>query len=232
MKLKVVSFKVCPFVQRVLIVLQYKGIKYDVEYIDLASPPEWFLAISPLKLVPLLIVDDEVIFESSVINEYIEETYDVKMHPINPIEKAHNRSWIEFGSSISMCTFRLTILQKKSEFNDALIELVDYFNQVEKVLVNEPFFNGDKLSLVDATYAPAFQRIDFIEQIYGSIYDKKRHIRVINWKNRLLDIEHLKKSAVPELKDLYYKLLWTRQGYISQFLDEKIYGKRDIQSMY
>ena len=49
MTLKLVSFKACPFVQRVAITLQYKGIDYDIEYIDLADPPEWFLAISPLK---------------------------------------------------------------------------------------------------------------------------------------------------------------------------------------
>ena len=57
----------------VAITLEYKGIDYDIEYIDLANPPEWFLAISPLKKVPLLIVDGTVIFESAVINEYIDE---------------------------------------------------------------------------------------------------------------------------------------------------------------
>ena len=51
MTLKLVSFKACPFVQRVAITLQYKGIDYDIEYIDLGNPPEWFLAISPLKKV-------------------------------------------------------------------------------------------------------------------------------------------------------------------------------------
>ena len=75
MTLKLVSFEACPFVQRVAITLQYKGIDYDIEYVDLGSPPDWFLAISPLKKVPLLIVDGTVIFESAVINEYIDEAY-------------------------------------------------------------------------------------------------------------------------------------------------------------
>ena len=46
MTLKLVSFKACPFVQRVAITIQYKGIDYDIEYVDLGSPPDWFLAIS------------------------------------------------------------------------------------------------------------------------------------------------------------------------------------------
>ena len=96
MPLKLVSFKACPFVQRVAITLQYKGIDYDIEYIDLGSPPEWFLAISPLKKVPLLIVDGTVIFESVVINEYIDEVYPPKLHPEDSLMKAINRSWIEF----------------------------------------------------------------------------------------------------------------------------------------
>ena len=62
MALKLVSYKACPFVQRVAITLQYKGVDYDIEYIDLSNPPDWFLAISPLKKVPILIVDDTVIF--------------------------------------------------------------------------------------------------------------------------------------------------------------------------
>ena len=75
MSLKLVSYKACPFVQRVAITLQYKGVDYDIEYIDLGTPPDWFLAISPLKKVPILIVGDTVIFESAVINEYIDEAY-------------------------------------------------------------------------------------------------------------------------------------------------------------
>jgi len=232
MKLRVVSYKACPFVQRVLMVLHYKKIEYDIEYIDLASPPDWFLDKSPLKKVPILMVGDDVIFESSVINEYIDESYENKMHPESAILKAQNRSWIELGSSISMCTLSLTLLQNEDEFNDKIAELYGYFDQIEKVLVNKPYFNGDKLSLVDVTYAPGFQRLDFIEKIYGPIYDNLRHQCIFDWKNKLLDLDSLKKSAVPDLKDIYYNLLWTRQGYISHFLDEKDYGPRKLQSTY
>jgi len=101
MTLKLVSFKACPFVQRVAITLQYKGIDYDIEYIDLGNPPEWFLAISPLKKVPLLIVDGTVIFESAVINEYIDEVYTPMLHPQDLLMKAINRSWIEYCNNIS-----------------------------------------------------------------------------------------------------------------------------------
>ena len=120
---KLVSFKVCPFVQRVAITLQYKGIDYDIEYIDLGSPPEWFLAISPLKKVPLLIVDSTVIFESAVINEYIDEAYQPMLHPEDLLLKAINRSWIEFSNNISLYTFELTIKEKKNDKDKKLAKL-------------------------------------------------------------------------------------------------------------
>lgn len=58
--IELVSFKICPFVQRSVIALNEKNIDYKITYIDLASPPDWFNEISPLGKVPVLKVDDAV----------------------------------------------------------------------------------------------------------------------------------------------------------------------------
>ena len=229
---KLVSFKVCPFVQRVAITLQYKGIDYDIEYIDLGSPPEWFLAISPLKKVPLLIVDSTVIFESAVINEYIDEAYQPMLHPEDLLLKAINRSWIEFSSNISLYTFELTIKEKKNDFENILEELLKGFDLVEDYLSAKPFFNGEQFSLVDSSYAPIFQRLEFLAQIYKPIISSKRHPKLVKWKDSLLSLNAVKCSTVEEIQNLYYQLLWTRQGYISQFLSEREYGKRPTKRVY
>ena len=75
-----VSFHVCPFVQRSLIVLEEKGVRehYDIRYIDLEARPDWFLHYSPMGQVPILIVGDTVLFESAAINEFIAANND---HP-------------------------------------------------------------------------------------------------------------------------------------------------------
>jgi len=232
MALKLVSFKACPFVQRVAITLQYKGIDYDIEYVDLGSPPEWFLAISPQKKVPLLIVDSTVIFESAVINEYIDEAYPPKLHPEDLLMKAINRSWIEFCNNISLYTFQLTIKENKSDFKDTLEAMLNDFDLVENYLEAKPFFNGEQFSLVDSSYAPVFQRLDFLEQIYKPIIIPERHPELAKWKDSLLLLKAVKQSTVKDIQNLYYQLLWTRQGYISQFLSEKEYGKRPTKSTY
>ena len=66
--LELVSFKLCPFVQRAVITLLQLRVPYRIQYIDLDAPPEWFLRISPFGKVPVLIVDHRtVLFESAVI---------------------------------------------------------------------------------------------------------------------------------------------------------------------
>lgn len=49
MKSRLISYKQCPYVLKVAIALQFKAVEYDIEYIDLAAPPEWFLKIFPAK---------------------------------------------------------------------------------------------------------------------------------------------------------------------------------------
>ncbi|MBT7766569.1 MAG: glutathione S-transferase family protein, partial [Bdellovibrionales bacterium] len=52
--MELISFKLCPFVQRAVIVLKEHQLDYDINYINLADPPSWFREISPTGKVPLL----------------------------------------------------------------------------------------------------------------------------------------------------------------------------------
>src|SRR6185295_20138660 len=80
-QLTLVSHRLCPYVQRAAIALAEKGVPFTRRDVDLANKPDWFKAISPLGKVPLLQVDNEVLFESAVIVEYLEETQAPALHP-------------------------------------------------------------------------------------------------------------------------------------------------------
>jgi glutathione S-transferase len=99
-RLKLISHKLCPYVQRAVIALTEKGVGYERIDIDLANKPDWFLALSPLGKTPVLQVGDSAIFESAVILEYLEETEPKPLHPADPLVRAEHRGWIEFGSSV------------------------------------------------------------------------------------------------------------------------------------
>src|ERR1700752_2402062 len=98
--LKLISHKLCPYVQRAVIALTEKGVAFERIDIDLANKPDWFLAISPLGKTPLLLVGDVAIFESAVILEYLEETRARPLLPADPLRRAEHRGWIEFGSAV------------------------------------------------------------------------------------------------------------------------------------
>jgi glutathione S-transferase len=84
--LKLISHKLCPYVQRAVIALTEKRVSFERIDIDLANKPDWFLKVSPLGKTPVLVVGDHAIFESAVILEYLEET---QAHPlIRPIRCA------------------------------------------------------------------------------------------------------------------------------------------------
>jgi glutathione S-transferase len=231
-KPKLVSFKLCPFVQKAVIVLQQKQIDYDIEFIDLAAPPDWFLEISPLGKVPVLIMGDDVIFESSAIIEFLEEAYANKLHPADLIQRAGNRSWIEYSSPCLVDSFNLSIAQDQQSFEQTLNGLNDRFDQLEAALKNAPYFNGEDFSLVDACYAPLFHRLQCMDELKPGMFDPDRHAKINRWKNQLLSENSVQQSTVSNFTELYRELLWTRHGYISTFLDTSLYQPVDSASFY
>ena len=103
MKYEIVSAKTCPYVQRVMILLEEKGVEYTHTTIDLKNKPAWFKQLSPLGKVPLLkLLVGRVLFESQVINEYLDEVEAPELNPLDPVTKAENRAWIELISGSIM----------------------------------------------------------------------------------------------------------------------------------
>ena len=93
-----VSHALCPYVQRIAIALDEKGVPHDRITVDLANKPGWFLALSPLGRTPILKVGQAALFESAAILEFLEETQPHPLHPADPVERARHRAWIGFGS--------------------------------------------------------------------------------------------------------------------------------------
>jgi len=160
---QLVSFDVCPFVQRAVIMLRHKQIEFDVEYIDLANKPAWFLAISPLGKVPLLRVGETVLFESAVINEYLDEVYGPPMMPSEPLQRAQARGWVIFAGEMMALQYRLMTAPDARTWDEVVETLVGRLAHFEGAMGEGPYFGGAELGVVDAAIAPAFLRFDILE---------------------------------------------------------------------
>jgi len=232
MKPKLISFKLCPFVKRAEIALRYKAIQYEIDYIDLANPPEWFMDISPFKKVPILLVGGHVIFESTVICEYLDDAYPNKLHPDDLILRAENRSWVEFGSACLWDSFYMTVKEEKDDFCRVREDLFIKLDQVERVISNGPFFNGNKFSFVDVGFAPLFQLLEYIGELNPIKITAKRHPKILEWKKQLLELKEVKDLYPPDFKELYFEQILKRQGYLSKSLDNRKYDSSIKKRIY
>jgi glutathione S-transferase len=150
-------------VQRAVIVLRAKDIQFDVTYIDLRNKPDWFLEISPHGKVPVLKVDDEILFESNAIAEYLDEAAGPHLHPRDLVKRARNRAWTDFVPIFAAGLSGIYYVKNEDGFDERLKTARQRLDKLESALAEErgndgPFFNGPELCLVDAAYAPFLQR--------------------------------------------------------------------------
>ncbi len=204
--LTLISHHLCPYVQRAAITLAEKGAPFEFRYVDLSAKPDWFLTISPLGKVPLLIVRQDdgaeaVLFESAVICEYLEETQSgAKLHPADPLTRARHRGWIEFGSSILSDLWGFETARDEETYETKRKALIDKFVRVEAQLGDGPFFAGEAFSLVDAVFAPIFRYFDVFDTITPTgVFD--RLPRVLAWRKDLALRQSVQDAVVNDYPD-------------------------------
>lgn len=218
-KLELISFKLCPFVQRAIVTLNEKGIDFDINYIDVYNPPEWFKEISPLGQVPILRVGDEVLFESSVIQEYVDEATAPSMHPSDILTKAQNRAWMSFGGDINGLMYQINQAKDKDAFNEKLADIKAKLAKLEAVHSGKDFFNGTKFNLIDAAFAPLFMRLQLLSELCGlSFFEGLPNMQI--WSNALNAKDSVKNSVVPEFPKMFKGMLMHFDGHIATLLSK------------
>ncbi len=210
---KLVSFDVCPYVQRSIITLEEKQVSYDIEYIELGDPPDWFLTASPLGKVPILFVAGAVLFESAVINEYLDEvTPGRRLHPEEPLQRARDRAWIEFTSTILIDRNRMQHAATEEETRTRAAELREKLARLEGELGSGPLFHDEMFSLVDAAAAPLFQRLDWLLELAPDLGVLEDLPKVAAWSQALLARESIRRSTVPNIRERYFDYLQGKRG--------------------
>ena len=221
-KYLLVSFKTCPWVQRAAIVLREKKTDFEFRHIEPDNRPDWFLAISPHKKVPVLRIDDRVsLFESNAIAEYLDETILPRLHPEDPVARAVNRAWTDYLPTFAEAVTATAYADTEADYNKAAEKIPVPFDRLEKALEkqhNGPFFNGAKYSLVDAAYAPFLQRYCFLDRIkrLGHI---EKFPRLESWSEALLDRPSTHSFPPDEFEAMYRHNVKRRQKWVSRFIE-------------
>ena len=208
-QLTLVRDKLCPYVQRAVILLEEKDVPYVRRDIDLSDKPGWFLKVSPLGKTPVLLVDDQPVFESAVICEYLEEVYGPALHPEKALDRARHRSWVEFGSSTLNLIAGFYSADTEEMLQFKADELRGRFLQLEAILENGLFFEGKQFSMVDVAFGPVFRYFDVFEEIdnFGFFENTPK---VLAWRTELA-----KRNSVQNAVDTQYPQ-WLKQFFLDR----------------
>jgi len=229
--IKIVSFKICPFVQRVTALLEAKEVPYELEYISLRNKPQWFLDLSPTGQVPVLVTESgEALFESDAIIEYIVEVYGEPGESRTPVQRAQDRAWSYQASKhyLSQCSTmrssgeevleeRLVGLQKAfGRAEQALSEKGESLGQFSNgQLSNGQFFNGEALSNVDIAWLPLLHRADIARRHSGfDMLDGFPKMQA--WQEALLDTGLAEKSVSEDFETVFTDFYLSDETYLGQ----------------
>jgi glutathione S-transferase len=217
-----VSFQTCPWVQRAAIVLREKNIPFEFRHIEPDNRPDWFLAISPHKKVPVLRIDDTVsLFESNAIAEYLDETIAPRLHPADPVARAVNRAWTDYVPTFASAVTGSGYAASEADYHKAVEQIPVAFERLEKALEKQgagPFFNGAAYSLVDAAYAPFLQRYFYLDRVrpLGTI---ATYPRLKAWAEALVARPSTHSFPPAEFEAMYREGLRRRKSWVAQFIE-------------
>ena len=211
---RLISHKLCPYVQRAVIALTEKGVAFERIDIDLANKPDWFVAISPLGKTPVLQVGDTAIFESAVILEYLEETQPKPLHPADPLTRAEHRAWIEFGSTVLSDIAGFYAAPDEATFKAKTSQIEQRFARLEARVAASPWFDGESFSLVDAVFGPVFRYFDVFDEIadFGILTGKPKLAR---WRKALAARPSVRSAVSADYPALLRVFLGRRNSWLS-----------------
>ena len=212
-RLLLVSHHLCPYVQRVAISLMEKGVAFERAYVDLSAKPDWFVAVSPLGKTPLLKVDDDVLFESAVICEYLEDVLPPALHPEDPLERARHRGWMEFGSAILGDIWGLETSQDAGGVERKSQDIRKKFEWLEATLGDGPYFAGSRFCLVDAVFGPVFRYFDVFDELADlGVFATVPKVRA--WRAALAQRPSVRDAVGDDYGERLHKFLQNKNAYL------------------
>ena len=202
-RLQLIGHRLCPYVQRVVILLQEKQLSYQRIDIDLADKAS-LRQLSVTAKVPLLIIDrDKSLFESQVICTYLDETSVGSMFPEDAYERARHCAWMALATETLDAIANIIYTDESfDKLKGSLEKITAHFILLERQLDGSGYFNSGIFLLIDAVYATIFRYFEVFLMPAG--IDPFANLPKLNLWRRLLAQRSSVQKAVP---DNYAELL-------------------------
>ena len=206
-KVTIYSSFACPFAHRSRLALLEKGVDFDVVEIDLQNKPTGFTDISPYGKVPAIKHGEQRVWESALVNEYLEEVFpEPSLLPKEPGLRAQARIWIDFANTRFVPAYSSLLRSPDSEQQKAAaLELQNHLRFIEnealaKLSGDGSYWFGNFISLVDLTYYPWFERWAALEE-FRNFQIPAELTRLQRWRDAVSQRESVR--AIANSKEFY-----------------------------
>jgi RNA polymerase-associated protein len=155
----------CPFSQRCRLVLFEKGMDFEVRDVDLFNKPEDISTMNPYGQVPILVERELILYESNIINEYIDERFPhPQLMPADPLMRARARLML-FNFEKELFVHVNALENDRSKIGDkthdkARAEIRDRLTTLAPLFLKNKYMLGDEFSMLDVAIAPLLWRLD------------------------------------------------------------------------
>jgi len=156
----------CPFSQRSRFVLFEKGMDFDIRDVDLYNKPEDISIMNPYGQVPILVERDLILYESNIINEYIDERFPhPQLMPADPVMRARARLFLfnferELFVHVQQIERRDHSKETAKLMERARLQIRDRLTQLTPIFIKNKFMLGEDFSMLDVAIAPLLWRLD------------------------------------------------------------------------
>ena len=169
-------------------VLHEKGVRFETYEVDLSNKSEEFLGASPTGKVPVVVVDGDSIYESNVVNQYLDEVANgTRLMPEDPKTRAHARIWMAFADTDFFPAVFVASVGRERGFSEERIseafeKLEAALRKLEESLEGRDYLAGE-FSLADVAHAGNFVRLRELEE-RGEV-SLESYPNVAGWVERL-----------------------------------------------
>jgi RNA polymerase-associated protein len=153
-----------PFSQRCRIVLYEKGMDFQIIDVDVFNKPEDLVIMNPYNMVPVLVERDLVLYESNIINEYIDERFPhPQLMPADPVMRARARLFLHRFESEMFCHIGALESGVQKTADKARLSVRDSLTQIAPIFAKQKFMLNDEYSMLDVAIAPLLWRLDYYD---------------------------------------------------------------------
>lgn len=156
----------CPFSQRCRFVLFEKGMDFEIKDVDVFNMPAEIATLNPYNKVPVLVERDLVLYESNIINEYIDERFPhPQLMPADPVMRGRGRLvlyQLEKELFVHVHTLENPTATQKEQ-DAARKAIANTLTALSKRFEKNKYVLGEDFSMIDVALAPLLWRLEHYE---------------------------------------------------------------------